>query len=113
MDIKAQMNIDFADSGKVLTKNEFNDRFYRAEAKIKYASTRMINDDVETQENIATYLKGKFVEGREYRRDGSIISNKGPSKYKLIRMVKEMQPEKSIASLKRVSKAELISMVNA
>lgn len=104
MDLKQQMGIEFADSETKFTKEQWNDRYFRAETKIQYASTRMIQEDVEIQGQIAIYLKGKFVEPMEKHITWL-------SKNKLIKMVKELMPEKTITSLKRTPRKELLAII--
>lgn len=99
--MKRNMALDFADSETVFTNEMWNDRYFRAEAKVNWANPRMLREDNEVREQLRIYLKGQFV---------SPTLHKNPSKHKLIRMVHKASPEMSIASLKRMSKSELESI---
>ncbi len=85
LNLQQQMALDFADGNTKYTKEQWNNRHFKAHMKIHNASKRMMDYDNETKEALKTYLKGKFVENREYRQDGSIVSNKtAMSKHMLV-----------------------------
>ncbi|MBC8427584.1 MAG: hypothetical protein H8D97_01695 [Proteobacteria bacterium] len=99
--MQRKMAIDFADSETKLTKDQWNDKYFRAEAKVKYATTEQLIEDTEIKNELNIYLKGRFI---------NPTLHKNLSKYKLIRKINNAKSELTISELKKMSKSKLINI---